>query len=142
MSKSINFFKNANTGNSLYSAAPEITNIKHENSKITLTVTGGLDTGDQLLGFDHACKVVNVAFTPTAGNKAGCALYIYRGTTSLASAVLARILPVALNTKTLATSFYPGAAEIPNGGALTFVVSGTNWATSMGGRLLIETMPL
>jgi hypothetical protein len=141
MSKTINVFKTENMNNSLYSAAPEITDIRSHNGTITAKITAGLDQGDTILGFDHACKVVDVQFVCVSGTKAAQAFTVYRGTASVATAALAILRPVAPNTKYSPVSFYYNKANISDGGALCIGISGTTWATSMTGLLIIKTIP-
>ena len=141
MSKSNNTFKNANTTNAVYSEAPEISDIRFVNGVLSAKITGGLDNGDKLLGFDQAVRVTGVKFNCISGTKAAQAFTVYRGTASVATAKLAILRPVAPNTPYSSVSFYPNKADIPAGGALTFTVSGTAATASMTGHLLIETIP-
>lgn len=141
MSKTINVFKTENVNNALYSAAPEITDIRSHNGVITAKITGGLDQKDTILGFDHACKIIDVQFACISGTKAAQAFTVYRGTASVATAAIAILRPVAPNTKYSPASFYPNKADIPVGGALCIGVSGSTWATSMTGMLIIKTIP-
>ena len=138
--KTINVFKN-NSRTLPYSIAPEISELNFANGKLTAKITGGLDGGDTIEGFDHSFKVVRVAFAPISGAAAAQALNVFNGTSAAANK-LAVVRPVANSVNYLAASFYPNKADIAAGGKLVFTVSGTTWGTAMTGRLTVETIPL
>lgn len=139
MAQSINVFKNMNSTNSIYTNDTKITNLKFVNGKITAKCTG-LTHGKKILNFDHACRILGVAFNASYG-KANHAFSVYKGT-SAASHLLATVRPVASNVKYEAAVLDPSNAVITAGGYLTLTVSGASWATAPVGYLEIDTIPV
>jgi len=139
MAQSINTFKNLNTNTSVYAEDTKITNLKFVRGKLTAKCTG-LTTGKKILNFDHACRVVGVAFNASYG-KAAHAFNVYKGASATAN-LLATVRPIANNVKYQAALLYPSNSNIAAGGFLTVTVSGANWNVAPVGYLEIETIPV
>lgn len=141
MSKTINVFKNDNTGNSMCVTGTEITNIHQNNGLIAIDFTG-MTTARTITGIDRSTRVVNAWMQCTKG-KTAHTMSVYNGT-SQASKLLVALSAIGSTKTYVPIKFEASNADIAKDGYLTILVAGASWAkgnNQIAGTLFLQTMP-